>query len=383
MFRWQRVPYFNATEVEVELLRAQRERRFQLMLQDRQPIENAGDVWALSAQVATIGIFLVLLVWAFYASRALLLPIVVAVVVGETLAPLVSGAAARGVPRLLTAGLLIAAGFAMLGLAVTLVAAPASELIARAPELGASIKDKLYVFDRPLAAWHDLRSAVSPAAGNVVQVDSGWTGLVSPVVAVLTPAIGQIVLFVIVLFFVLAGERDLRNSIVAMMPSRDSKLRFMRIAKDTRRNLAGYLAVVTAINVSLGVVVGLGTWALGFPSPYLFGLMAAVFNYIPYLGSAVTTVVLFAVGLVAFPTLSHALIAPAGYVVIAAIEGQIITPTILGHRLTLNPLMIVLSLAFWTWMWGPMGTFIAAPLSIVGLVTFGHLFPDDDPRLPA
>lgn len=364
------------------MLRAERERSFRLALRDPQPIEHPDDVWAWTSQVAIVGIFLLLLVAALYLGRALLLPIVVATVIGETFAPAVNAAAARGVPRLLSAALLIGIGMVMVGLAVTLLAAPVSDLIARAPELGASIKAKLYALDRPLAAWQELKSAILPHAGNVVQLDTSWTALVSPVVGFLTPTLGQIVLFVIVLLFVLAGERDLRNSIVALMPSRESKLRFLRIANDIRRNLAGYLAVVTAINVSLGAIVGLGTWALDFPSPLLFGMMATVLNYIPYLGSTVTAITLFAVGLVVYPTLSQALIAPLAYAAIAALEGQVVTPTILGRRLTLNPLTIVLGLAFWTFMWGPMGAFIAAPLSIVGLVTLGHMCPSDEPRLP-
>ena len=194
----------------MELLRAQRERRFRLELHDPQPIERPGDVWALAAQIAIVGVFVLLLIAALYAGRGLLLPIVVAVVIGETLAPLVKGAAERGVPRLLTAALLIAVGLALVGLAVTLLAAPIKELIAQAPEFGASIKDKLYVFDRPLAAWRELQSAVLPPSdSNVVQLDTGWTSfwtsIMSPLVGFLTPALGQIVLFVIVLFFVLAG----------------------------------------------------------------------------------------------------------------------------------------------------------------------------------
>jgi predicted PurR-regulated permease PerM len=116
----------------VELLRTQRERRFRLELHDPQPIEHPGDVWALAAQVAIVGIFVLLLIAALYAGRGLLLPIVVAVVIGETLAPVVKGAAERGVPRLLTAALMIAAGLALVGLAVTLLP-PIKELIARAP----------------------------------------------------------------------------------------------------------------------------------------------------------------------------------------------------------------------------------------------------------
>jgi hypothetical protein len=89
-------------------------------------------------------------------------------------------------------------------------------------------------------------------------------------------------------------------------------------------------------------------------------------------------VVLFGVGLVTFPSLGHAFVAPAALLGLTTLEGHFITPTIVGRRITLNPLVVVLALAFWTWMWGPIGAFLAMPLSIVGLVVVGHLFPTDE-----
>jgi predicted PurR-regulated permease PerM len=103
---------------------------------------------------------------------------------------------------------------------------------------------------------------------------------------------------------------------------------------------------------------------------------------VPYVGPAAMVVVLFSVGLVTFPSLGHALIAPLGLIAVTTTEGHFITPTVIGRRLTLNPLLVFLALAFWTWMWGPIGAFLAAPLSIVGLVVFNHLFPTDEVRLP-
>jgi predicted PurR-regulated permease PerM len=92
--------------------------------------------------------------------------------------------------------------------------------------------------------------------------------------------------------------------------------------------------------------------------------------------------ILFAVGLVTFPSLGYALIPPAAFVGVATLEGQFITPAVLGHRLTLNPLAVLLALAFWAWMWGPIGAFLAVPLLIVGLVTLHHLFPPEEDKLP-
>jgi len=96
----------------------------------------------------------------------------------------------------------------------------------------------------------------------------------------------------------------------------------------------------------------------------------------------VMVVILFCVGLVTFPSLGHALLAPLGFIALATAEGHFITPTIVGRRITLNPLLVFLALAFWTWLWGPIGAFLAAPLSIVGLVVFNHVFPKDDAKLP-
>jgi predicted PurR-regulated permease PerM len=130
------------------------------------------------------------------------------------------------------------------------------------------------------------------------------------------------------------------------------------------------------------VVVALGAWFFGFPSPIILGLMAMVLNYIPYIGPACMTVILLGVGLVAFPSLGYALVPPAAFVGLVTLEGQFITPTILGRRLTLNPLLVLLAIAFWAWLWGPIGAFLAVPLTVMIMVTTAHLFPPDESKLP-
>jgi predicted PurR-regulated permease PerM len=206
--------------------------------------------------------------------------------------------------------------------------------------------------------------------------------VVLPVVAFLTPAAGEVLLFFVTLYFFLVGQLELRNQVVKMFANRDSKLRFLKIMHDIERNLAGYLTVVTIINAAVGTIVAAGAWLIGLPNPVIFGLLAALLNYVPYLGPAVMVVVLFGVGLVSFPSLSHAFIAPLGLIAVTTTEGHLVTPTIVGRRLTLNPLLIFLALAFWTWMWGPFGSILAVPLSIVGLVVFNHLVPAEEVKLP-
>ena len=107
-----------------------------------------------------------------------------------------------------------------------------------------------------------------------------------------------------------------------------------------------------------------------------------VLNYIPYIGPAIVALVLFAVGLVAMPTLAQAALAPALFVAIATVEGHFITPSIVGRRLTMSPFLVFLALAFWTWLWGPIGAFLAMPLLIVSFVVLGHLLPREEMNLP-
>jgi len=261
------------------------------------------------------------------------------------------------------------------------LAKPVSEWIARAPEIGTSIRDKLAVLDAPLAALQQLETTFFGDNG-ALKVNAPGPNVVLPVVAFVTPAAGELVLFFTTLLFFLVGQIELRNQAVALFGSKDSKLRFLKIVRDIERNLADYYTVVTIVNAGIAVVVSLGAWLIGFPNPLVFGLLAGLFNYVPYIGPAVMVVVLFGVGLVTFPSLAHALIAPLGLIALTTLEGHLLTPTLVGRRLTLNPLVLFLALAFWTWMWGPMGALLATPLSIIGFVVVNHLFPSDDVRLP-
>ncbi len=140
--------------------------------------------------------------------------------------------------------------------------------------------------------------------------------------------------------------------------------------------------MVTVVNVVLGTMVAIGAALIGLPNPIVFGVLAGLFNYVPYVGPAIMVVVLFGVGLVTFPSIGHAVIAPLALIGLTTMEGHFITPTIVGRRITLNPLLVFLALAFWTWLWGPLGAFLAVPLSIIGLVVFNHLLPDDEVPLP-
>ena len=119
------------------------------------------------------------------------------------------------------------------------------------------------------------------------------------------------------------------------------------------------------------------TWAVGLPHPLLWGVLAATLNFIPYHVPILMIAAVFVIGLFSFPTVGQALVAPAAYLGITTIEGQFLTPTIVGHRLTLNPFLVFLSIAFWAWMWGPIGAFLATPLMISAVIAVRHLSRDE------
>ena len=364
----------------MEYLRTKKATRYALVISDPQPVGSVGGLWSSVGQVANVGIFLLLLGGFLYIGRDILLPILIAAVVSLTLAPLIRAGKNHGISPWITALLIVIIAIGALALAAMALAGPVGEWVGRAPEIGATIKQKLVVLQTPLGALRRLQTELF-GSGAAAPAPAA-PGVVLPVLAFITPAAGQLLLFFGTLLFFLVGQFGLRARLVSLFSNHDAKLRFLRIVNDIEKNLAGYLALVTVINAAVGTISALGAWLIGLPDPAIFGLIAAVLNYIPYVGPAIVVLLLFAVGLVSFPSFGHALIAPCGFIALTALEGHFITPAIVGRRLTLNPLMVVLALAFWTWMWGPIGAFLATPLSIIGLVVFGHLFPPEDVKLP-
>ncbi len=171
--------------------------------------------------------------------------------------------------------------------------------------------------------------------------------------------------------------------LVIFFDEREARLRTLKIMNDIEHNLTGYLSIVAVINVAVGLFGGVAAWVAGLPDPLAWAVLGFLLNFIPYIGALIMEAALFMVGLVTFPTLTHALIAPLLFLALATLEGHFVTPSIIGRRLTLNPLTVFLSLIFWTWLWGPIGAFLAVPLLIMALVVIDHLFPEDGRELPA
>jgi predicted PurR-regulated permease PerM len=206
--------------------------------------------------------------------------------------------------------------------------------------------------------------------------------ILQPAVAYATPAIGQLIIFFGTLFFFLIGRAQLRQVLVVFFENREARLRMLRILNDIEHNLTSYLSLVAVINFFVGIMAFAVAYAVGLPSPLVWGALGFLLNFVPYLGALMMEVILFGVGLVTFPTLGQALIAPLLYLAATTLEGHFITPAVMGKHLLLNPLTVFLALVFWTWLWGPIGALLAVPILIVTMVTINHLFPREEASLP-
>lgn len=346
---------------------------------DEKPIEVTTSM-SVTAHGAVIGIFVLMLIAAFSLARPILLPAVSAFVLTLMLGRLAARAERMGVPNVATALLLWLLVIVVVYGSLALLAAPLLEWVGRAGEIGASIQQKLEVLNGPLSRLQDLRNALLPHGGAGLGVDIA--GFVKPVFEIVAPGIGQMLIFLGTLFFMLLGRAQMRRMMVAVARTREAKLNVLKMLNETEQDLTSYFGTIAMINLCVGLGAGLIAWATGMPSPLAWAVLGFILNFIPYIGALMMELAMFLVGLVVFPTLTQALIPPLLYLVMGTLEGHFITPSIMGRQLTLHPLTVFLSLVFWTWLWGPIGAFLAVPLLIVGVVAAEHIMPKEEPALP-
>jgi len=331
--------------------------------------------------IALVGLLVIAVTTVLYFGKAFFLPVVMAFVVGTMLSPAAGFLERYRIPRGLGAVLIVLAVGALGAFIVGLIAAPAMEWSSRLPELAGRLKEKLHVFDRPLALWHELQTMIGGSDGlsGIQMPKFEW---VQPTLEFLSPTFTEGLLFFATLVLFIASWKDLRRALILTFGDRVSRLRTLRILNEIEVHLGDYLLTVTMINAGVGIATGIICAVTGMPNPAGLGALAATLNYIPIIGPVAMFAVLVVVGIVAFPTLSGAMAAPLLFVGVTFMEGHFITPTIIGRRLALNALAVLLALAFWTWLWGPMGGFLSSPLLIVALILKEHLMPVESPQLP-
>ena len=336
------------------------------------------------AELVTFALVTLLLICVFavlYVAKAFFLPVMTAFVIGTMLAPAAYFLERHRIPRAVAAVLIVSATGAGVAFIVGLISSPVVEWSMRLPELASLLKDKLHVFDRPLALWQQFQIMLG-GSDTITSFQMPKLDWIQPTIEFLSPTFTEFLLFFVTLILFIASWRDLRRALILTFADHASRLRTLKILNEIEEQLGGYLLTVTAINLGVGVVTGIICAVTAMPNPAALAALAVILNFFPIIGPIAMFVTLTAVGIVSFSTLGAGLMAPLAFAVFTFLEGHFITPAIIGRRLELNALAVFIALAFWTWLWGPMGAFLSSPLLIVALVLKEHLLPEESSQLP-
>jgi predicted PurR-regulated permease PerM len=307
---------------------------------------------------------------ALYAARGVMLPIALAFVLSFLLAPVIRLLQKLHIPPAIGSAFVLLALMSFAGGVIGALAAPAAAWIERAPQAATRIQERLETVRQQLHRFTRATETVEEfATGNANGQDRPvkirGPGLKGYILSLTWQIVGSAAVMLFLLYFLLAsGDLFLRKLVRTLRSFHDKRIA-VTVALTIQHDISRYLFTVTLINAGLAVVVTAVMYFLELPNPALWGVMAGVLNYIPYLGPAVTLTVLTAVSLLTFDDFATAMMRPLIFLTITTFEGQLLTPYILGRRLTLNPVVVFISLIFWGWMWGIVGALLAVPLTMI------------------
>ncbi|WP_119420374.1 AI-2E family transporter [Desertibaculum subflavum] len=337
-------------------------------------------------RVAIFAVAVVAVGAALQATEPVAVPIVAALITALMLGPIADGLGRAGVPPAALAGGLVVLLAAILALLATLMSGPISDWIERAPEIGATLRQRLDFIIEPLQAAERIQAIVKSILGSAtgaLSVEVAEPGLGPSLVVAVSPAIGQLLVFFGALLFLLIGRERLRREVVMVLHGRKRRLAALRMATRVQHDLGVYFGTIAVINFGLGVVVALAMLAIGMPNPLVWGILAFGLNFIPYIGAAVMAGLISIGGLVSYESALWGLAPLAIYLVATSIEGQLVTPYLLGNRFAVNPLIVFLAIVFWSWLWGPAGALLAAPILVTGISIWKVTMQERRPKLPA
>ena len=309
--------------------------------------------------------------FALQAGAEFFLPLTAAIVIAIALVPLLEWLERRGLPSSLAAFLALATFLAIINAALAIIVVPATGWFARLPDSIPRIQSNL----APLIDFYSTlqrfvdRTLMSVASGTEATAQAvaatAPTSVVDYFISSAPAAAIQLFFAVLVIFFFLSSWTRLRKGTIRRRGSFDGAMQTARVIQNVVDATADYLATITMINAILGLTVSLLLWALGMPSPFMWGGIVSICNFVPYLGPIVAAVLLGLGGLMTFDAVGLALLPATIFIGVHLVEANLVTPLVLGKRLTVNPLLILVSLSFWGWVWGTPGALLAVPLLLI------------------
>lgn len=332
-------------------------------LQDLLPTQRALDI----RSVSLTGLFVLASFYTLYFARDFILPILLAWILSSLLAPIVRLFKRVHIPEPLSALFIILALLGTLSSGAYSLSDPAAQWIQRAPQSLSGVRAKLQSILGPV-------QGVQETTKELEKMTSLGKGEETTAVEIKKPSLGEVVLSgaknfllagsvtLVLLYFVLASGDMFLLKLVKILPTLENKKRAVEIYRQIEADVSTYLSVVTLINLGFGCIIGSSMYLLGMPNPLLWGVMAAVLAYIPYLGSLIGISTVTVVAILTFDDIFRIIMVPSVYFALDTVEANLVTPMILGRRLALNPVVIFIWLIFCGWIWGITGALLAVPL---------------------
>jgi predicted PurR-regulated permease PerM len=331
------------------------------------------------------GLFVLALLATAYVASDIVLPLVSAIILKLLLQPAMRIVERLRVPRILAALLLILALFGTIVGLGTAISGPAGTWAAKLPEGIPRLQERLSFMQEPIDALQRFLQQVEDLGGaaaspNAVASTRGPTLLTRLFTGTRNFASGFFTTILFLFFLLVSGDIFLHR-LVEILPRFSGKRQVVEISQQIESDISAYLVTITVMNAAVGVVMALAMWLTGVGDPILWGTVAFLLNYVPILGTAVGVLIFLLAGLLTVDTVWQALL-PAGlYLGLHLIEGQTVTPMLLARRFTLNPVLVIISLVFWFWMWGIPGVILSVPMLAIAkiicdrvrpLAAFGH-----------
>ena len=321
------------------------------------------------------GLFGIACLFVLDRASAFFIPVILAHLLDRLLSPIVRSGRRIGIPSPLGAAIVVVVFLGILGGGIYSLSGPATEWIESAPQKMKVAEYKLRGVTKPLETVQQAAEEVDKAASRTqegeaqaIRVQEGQS-LGGVLLDQTRASISGLLITIFLLYFLLASGDLLLRKIVRLLPAFHYRKKAVRILRCIERDLSHYLGMVVLINVGLGLAVGGAMALIGMPNPMLWGALAGLLNFVPYLGPAINITVVGLVALVSFEGTGQALLAPLAYLVLNGIEASLITPVAMGWRLQLNPVVIFIALTFWAWIWGIPGALLAVPLLATAKIT--------------
>jgi predicted PurR-regulated permease PerM len=328
--------------------------------------------------IALVGLFILALLYTLHLAQAFILPIVVAILLDFLLSPVVRALRKLRIPEPLGAGIVVLGLLVTMGTGIWYLSGPASSWVARAPESMSTVRAKLQDLRRPVEKVTQAAEQVEEATemakdDRVQQVEVTGPSLTKQLFGGTAALLSAATIVIFLTYFLLAVGDLFLQKLVTVLPQFKDKKKAVAIARETEAQISIYLFTATLINVGVGVVTGVALWWVGMPNSVLWGVVAAVLNFVPYVGAVFNMVILGLAALVSYDTAAQALVVPGVFFVINMIEGNLVTPMILGRRMQLNTVALFIGLVFWWYLWGIPGAILAVPIMAAIKIMCDHI----------